>query len=180
MYRCNLLLAFLAQKQVNVLLVVLEKVLRQHCRAVRVSTDSKVLGDVLGIGHTTVAFQSLKYCFVPKILRQSLALCGCVHAYMGRKASRLMPFAVASCCIVVDRDKQYVLGAYFLADVVHTLAAYRQCNVLLLFHNTLCIVAHAAKLVHNSRCNLSCIRIFTQPFVRAAFAGGVHPMPIVD
>ena len=42
-----------------------------------------------------------------------------------------MPAAIPSCCIVVDRDKQHVLLADFMAYVINTLHALTQRDVLL-------------------------------------------------
>ena len=69
---CNFLLALITQQKVHICLVVLEKVLGQHCRAVGVTANGKVLCNVLWIWYTAVALQPLLYGFTPKVLSKCL------------------------------------------------------------------------------------------------------------
>ena len=173
---------FCGLEEGHIVPIVHEEVFCQDCGAPGMPEDVKVLLDVwISVSIILPDVVSRELCFCRLVQASGQAVCtGFSDRGKAAPASGIQPLLTIAGGIDVNGDKNYLAGPKPLTDLVDSAAALLQGNVFSLRNQEPAVQPQLHKSFMDAEGEVAVIGIFAEMPVRAAFAGRLKAMAIVE
>lgn len=174
--------AFCGLEEGDVVMVVHEEVFGEDGRASGMSEDVEVflqVGISIGVVLSDAVTGQLDLCGFIEASGQGVGLClPCRRE--AAPAAGVFPFLAVAGGVDMDGNQEDLVGAELLADLIDPAAALLQGDVFPLRNQELDVEIQGEQLLSDAKGEVAVVGVFTEVPVRAALAGGVNAVAIVE
>ena len=171
-----------ALKKFHVLPTILEHILSQDCRALRMPQQVQVAFEIRflwSVEQTNLLTNKILLSRFIQVVCQQIRFCNS-RSGICRPSRSFMPLTIGTSSIDVDRDEDDIADTYFIAYGIYPAASFSKRNIGNFRYQKLSIVAAIIEFCCDAGGDKAVIFVFEKEPVWAAFAGRFDAVAIVE